>query len=203
LLDALVRAALLTLTAETFTNAEGNVIPYKKVSLTHEGREAVASGKIYAPDILLPNTDEDDSPTGKSKKSKYSKKSTRKSSREAPSAYGTSAKTPKRSTSGTMQPVAQNRPRAVVEKPIARPHPVEVAAELTDAQQQLDAALREWRKSESERIGLPQFFVLGSSTLRSIVLLRPRSIAQLQSISGIGPEKVDKFGSAILALCNA
>jgi ATP-dependent DNA helicase RecQ len=84
-----------------------------------------------------------------------------------------------------------------------RPPPSDPAAELTPAQQLLDANLRAWRKSEAERIGLPQFFVLGSSTLRSIVLLRPRSVAHLQSISGIGPEKAEKFGAAILALCNA
>jgi ATP-dependent DNA helicase RecQ len=44
--------------------------------------------------------------------------------------------------------------------------------------------------------------VLGSSTLHSIVLARPRTVAQLQTISGIGPDKVDKFGASILALCN-
>ncbi len=37
-LDALTRAGLITLTADTFTNSEGNVITYKKASLTHEGR---------------------------------------------------------------------------------------------------------------------------------------------------------------------
>jgi hypothetical protein len=34
------------------------------------------------------------------------------------------------------------------------------------------------------------------------VLLRPRTIAQLQSISGIGPDKAEKFGAAILSLCS-
>ena len=81
--------------------------------------------------------------------------------------------------------------------------PSDPTAALTPAQQQLDAELRAWRKAEAERIGLPQFFVLGSSALRSIVLLRPRTVAQLQSVSGIGPEKTAKFGAAILALCNA
>ena len=81
--------------------------------------------------------------------------------------------------------------------------PPDPTVSLTPAQQLLDANLRAWRKSEAERIGLPQFFVLGSSALRSIVLLRPKSLVQLQSISGIGPEKAAKFGAAILALCNA
>ena len=73
---------------------------------------------------------------------------------------------------------------------------------LTPDQQELDRRLREWRKSESEKLGLPQFFVFGSSALRSIVMLRPQTIAQLKTISGIGDEKAEKFGPGILELCN-
>ena len=36
-LDALARAGLLQLTSETFTNPSGDIIPYKKATLTHEG----------------------------------------------------------------------------------------------------------------------------------------------------------------------
>ena len=75
--------------------------------------------------------------------------------------------------------------------------------QLTPAQQQLDEALRAWRKAESEKIGLPQFFVLGSSTLRSIVMERPRTLSQLQTIAGVGPDKAERFGTSILNLCNA
>ncbi len=74
---------------------------------------------------------------------------------------------------------------------------------LTPDQQDLDHRLREWRKSESEKLGLPQFFVFGSSTLRSLVLTRPKTLAQLQTISGINPEKLDRYGAGILAVCNA
>jgi ATP-dependent DNA helicase RecQ len=74
---------------------------------------------------------------------------------------------------------------------------------LTPAQQSLDQRLREWRKSESERLGLPQFFVLGSSTLRSIVLNRPQTLTQLRSITGLNPEKAEKYGPAIIEVCSA
>ena len=87
-----------------------------------------------------------------------------------------------------------HRPRTV------EPNPTEA---LTPAQQDLDQRLREWRKSESEKLGLPQFFVFGSSTLRSLVLIRPKTLAQLQTISGINPEKLDRYGAGILAVCNA
>jgi ATP-dependent DNA helicase RecQ len=293
LLDSLVRAALVTLNAETFTNAEGNVIPYKKASLTHEGREAVSTGHIHAPDILLPNTDEAPSTKASRSRSKSSlKQASSKSSptreinnsaysedqkalekslltwrkeeakragipeffilsaavlhgivvqcptslshmlaisgigqekadrfgaaiiaicsgREVPAEYGAPAQsrpTPrshKKTTADLKHPVATDKQRTTTEKAIPRPHPIEVEVEFTPVQQQLDAEMRAWRKSESERIGLPQFFVLGSSALRSIVLLRPRSLAQLQSIAGIGPEKAEKFGAAILHLCNS
>ena len=85
------------------------------------------------------------------------------------------------------------RPRA------ATPEPADA---LTPEQQLLDQRLRDWRKSESERLGLPQFFVLGSSTLRSIVLERPRTLAQLQKINGVGLEKAEKYGPGILQVCN-
>ncbi len=84
-----------------------------------------------------------------------------------------------------------------------RPTASDPAADLTPDQLILDAQLRAWRKAESERIGLPQFFVLGSSTLRMIVLQRPKTVAQLQSIVGVGPEKAEKFGASIIELCTA
>ncbi|HEU5339866.1 RecQ family ATP-dependent DNA helicase [Edaphobacter sp.] len=74
---------------------------------------------------------------------------------------------------------------------------------LTPDQQVLDQRLRDWRKSESEKLGLPLFFVLSSSTLRSIVLLRPRTIAQLKTIKGLAQDKIDRFGAGIIAACTA
>ncbi len=72
---------------------------------------------------------------------------------------------------------------------------------LTPEQQILDRRLREWRKSESETLGLPLFFVLASTTLRSIVLARPQTLSELKRIQGLGIEKVEKFGSRILEVC--
>jgi ATP-dependent DNA helicase RecQ len=77
----------------------------------------------------------------------------------------------------------------------------DLAASLTPEQQQLDQRLREWRKAEAERTGKPQFFLMGATTLRGIVLERPRTLAALEAINGMGPEKVKKFGAAILELC--
>jgi ATP-dependent DNA helicase RecQ len=79
----------------------------------------------------------------------------------------------------------------------------EPAGTLTPEQQALDQRLRDWRKTESEKLNLPLFFVLASTTLRSIVLARPQTLAQLKTIHGLGHEKIEKFGSAIIEVCNA
>lgn len=86
------------------------------------------------------------------------------------------------------------RPRASTREPIAS---------LTPEQQQLEDRLREWRKTESERLNLPLFFVLSTTTLHSIILARPQNLTQLKSIPGMSLEKVDRFGAAILSTCNA
>ena len=83
------------------------------------------------------------------------------------------------------------------------PQPLPEQLALTPAQQTLDQRLRHWRSTEAERLGLPQFFVLGSSTLRNIVLANPQTLSELRAIEGISLEKVEKFGAGILEACNA
>lgn len=73
---------------------------------------------------------------------------------------------------------------------------------LSAEQQALDQRLRDWRALEAERLGMPQFFVLGTNTLRNIAVERPRTINELKTIDGISLEKIERFGAGILALCN-
>ncbi|RXH56835.1 ATP-dependent DNA helicase RecQ [Granulicella sibirica] len=113
------------------------------------------------------------------------------------------ASAPQPEAAETIRPA---RAVAVAAQPVSRFTRAAIAPEtetsLTPEQAALDVRLRDWRKAESERLGLPQFFVLSTSTLRSIVLERPRTIAQLQTIPGIGPDKAAKFGTHILAVCH-
>ena len=93
---------------------------------------------------------------------------------------------------------------------IARPPAIEKKAQppatpdaLTADQQVLEGRLREWRREASERIGMPQFFVLGSATLRDLALAHPRSVPELLDVNGLTQEKVDRFGVEILRVCNS
>jgi ATP-dependent DNA helicase RecQ len=209
LLDALARAGLITLTAETFTSKEdGRAIPYKKAALTHEGRSDEASELIG---VVLPSTSSEPATT------RSRKRSGSRASNTNPRAVGTNPRATRKAASRYAKPSGLALSSTANEGALAagasslsgetfhrtRPTPSDPTASLTPDQQLLDAQLRAWRKAESERIGLPQFFVLGSSTLRSIVLLRPHTIAQLQTISGIGPDKAEQFGASILNICGA
>ena len=93
------------------------------------------------------------------------------------------------------------KPTAASPTPQSRPAPPPDPTTLTPAQQALELRLRTWRKSESERLGLPQFFILGTTTLRAIVTLHPTTLAALAAIPGLDPEKLQKYGPAILASC--
>jgi ATP-dependent DNA helicase RecQ len=75
------------------------------------------------------------------------------------------------------------------------------AVELTAAQMQLDAKLREWRKEQARVAGLPSFFIFSDTVLRGIVVAGPTSMAELRAVRGIDAEKVERFGAAVVGIC--
>jgi ATP-dependent DNA helicase RecQ len=71
----------------------------------------------------------------------------------------------------------------------------------TGSQAELETRLREWRKAEAAQSGKPAFFVFSDAILRALVAGAPRTIPQLLTIHGIGPNKAERYGAAICALC--
>lgn len=69
---------------------------------------------------------------------------------------------------------------------------VEPDAELRDY-------LREWRRKTAQEQGVPAYVVLHDTTLDEICRVKPASIAQLLTITGIGERKAEMFGQQILA----
>ncbi len=72
---------------------------------------------------------------------------------------------------------------------------------LTETEQQLETNLRHWRSEQAAAAGLPSFFVLSDTVLRQLALTQPRSLPELQNIPGFGPDKLDRYGAALLNLC--
>jgi ATP-dependent DNA helicase RecQ len=302
LLDGLARAGLISIAAETFTNAEGKTIPFKKASLTHEGREIGAGEKLG---VVLRGASADEgkktrksrptlaprgrgtqaialeltegqkkleeqlrawrkaeaaktgkpaflvcsdaalmaavmacpqtipelltvSGVGKDKAERYGAEICGICRGGGASAGATGAKarlegveqlgrdervrgssTALRMTNSSLDGrstvgVKESQRERVVVQEFRRERVVapDVGAELDEGQKVLEERLRAWRKAESERMGLPQFFVLGTTALRSLVIERPQTLKELMGIQGIGQEKVDRYGMGILEVLN-
>jgi DNA helicase II / ATP-dependent DNA helicase PcrA len=60
--------------------------------------------------------------------------------------------------------------------------------------------LRAWRRRRAAADGVPPYVVFHDSTLAAIAEHRPRSRADLGSISGVGPTRLDRYADDVLAL---
>ncbi len=60
--------------------------------------------------------------------------------------------------------------------------------------------LRAWRMATAKERNVPAYVVFQDATLREIAIARPRSLAELGGISGIGDRKLEAYGEAILAI---
>ena len=78
-----------------------------------------------------------------------------------------------------------------------------VPVKLTAEGEALAARLREWRSAEAKRLRVPAYVVLHDRTLAAVAQVRPANPRQLLEINGMGPAKVERFGEAILGLCEA
>jgi DNA helicase II / ATP-dependent DNA helicase PcrA len=62
------------------------------------------------------------------------------------------------------------------------------------------ALLREWRRQEAAGQKLPAYCVFTDATLIAIAEARPRSMADLIKVQGLGHTKADKYGEHVLAI---
>jgi len=76
--------------------------------------------------------------------------------------------------------------------------------ELAAADEPLFERLRAWRASVAKELGMPAYVIFHDATLRAIATLRPTSLEQLGTVSGVGQSKLAKFGQQVLdALADA
>ena len=70
---------------------------------------------------------------------------------------------------------------------------------LNEADFQVFADLRSWRKAVAERDGVPVYAVFTNEQLAEMATRRAGTLAALDSIEGIGPARLDRYGAAVLA----
>ncbi|WP_307869021.1 DNA helicase RecQ [Cellulosimicrobium cellulans] len=82
----------------------------------------------------------------------------------------------------------------------SRARKVAAGAELAEADVPLFEALRAWRAGEAKAQGVPAYIVFGDATLRGIATARPGSLERLALVSGVGENKLARYGDAVLAV---
>ena len=80
---------------------------------------------------------------------------------------------------------------------------VSADAATTAADDRVYEALRVWRREVSKQHGVPAYTVFHDSTLRELARVRPRSLEELRSISGVGATKLERYGEALLETLRA
>jgi DNA helicase-2/ATP-dependent DNA helicase PcrA len=60
-------------------------------------------------------------------------------------------------------------------------------------------ALKAWRLSRARSEEIPAYVVFHNSTLEEIASHRPRSLAELAAVPGVGPAKLERYGEDVLA----
>ncbi|WP_026423879.1 DNA helicase RecQ [Actinokineospora inagensis] len=76
--------------------------------------------------------------------------------------------------------------------------PAKPAVELSAEATPIFEALREWRRNAAREQGVPAYVVFQDATLRQIAAVRPGNLQQLAGISGVGENKLARYGQQVL-----
>jgi len=76
----------------------------------------------------------------------------------------------------------------------------DMSKEFSSVQQNKFELLKIWRKEKATELDLPAFVIFSDQTLKNIVLAAPRNKTDLLSIHGVGSNKIENFGDAILKI---
>ena len=74
------------------------------------------------------------------------------------------------------------------------------AADVAGVDESAYEALRTWRREVSKQHGVPAYTVFHDSTLRELARVRPQSLGELRSISGVGATKLERYGAELLKI---
>jgi ATP-dependent DNA helicase RecQ len=87
--------------------------------------------------------------------------------------------------------------RVLVVDPAVTPPCIRVAA-ADDVDGDVVASLRRWRLERSREDGVPAYVVLHDKTVDELAAVRPRSLDELAAVKGVGPAKLERYGSDLL-----
>jgi len=77
------------------------------------------------------------------------------------------------------------------------------AVELPEPAATLFEALRGERSKLAKQQGVPPYVIFHDSTLRAMAMARPRTLADMEELPGMGSTKLDRYGAAFLKVIKA
>jgi ATP-dependent DNA helicase RecQ len=97
------------------------------------------------------------------------------------------------------QVMMRREPERVAASRAPKPRAAAVAfVELSPAAAQVFERLRAWRAATAKEQGVPAYVIFHDSTLRQIATELPSTLAELSRVSGVGDNKLAKYGQQIL-----
>jgi DNA helicase-2/ATP-dependent DNA helicase PcrA len=86
---------------------------------------------------------------------------------------------------------------------LAGPPPAERVRRRSDSDDPVFEALRAWRTARARQEAMPPYVIAHDATLLAIAEARPRTMAGLRRVKGMGPAKLEKYGEELLAVIEA
>jgi DNA helicase-2/ATP-dependent DNA helicase PcrA len=98
------------------------------------------------------------------------------------------------------RPAPGSRIRELPGPSVPRAVPKPRRGDTGDADDPVFAALREWRTGIARDEAMPPYVIAHDATLAAIAEAKPRSLAALRRVKGMGPAKLEKYGDEILSV---
>jgi ATP-dependent DNA helicase RecQ len=86
------------------------------------------------------------------------------------------------------------------ERQVRKPAIAAAAGAEAEAEPELVAALKTWRREQAREQGVPPYVVFHDRTLVELAARRPAQLNDLAQVSGIGAAKLERYGEAVLAV---
>ncbi len=96
-------------------------------------------------------------------------------------------------------PASLNRMRTLAEAPSSSRSAQPPRRDPAD-RSPLSNALRAWRTARARSDAVAPFIVFHDSTIEAIAECRPRTMAELRRVPGVGPTKLDRYGEEIIGV---
>ena len=72
--------------------------------------------------------------------------------------------------------------------------------EFNEAEKIFIQKLREWRKEEAEKLGIPVYLISSNKQIDELVVKKPKTKEELKKINGFGKKKISKYGDTLIEI---